>query len=177
MTEQEHWLPVVGYEGLYEVSDQGRVRSLDRCVRARDNGVRLAEGRLLNATTLRSGHKRVKLSNDTNCKMALVHRLVLEAFIGPAPEGKPLALHNNDIPDDNRIENLRWGSYRDNQMDRVRNGRDANKNKTHCPQGHEYTEENTYSWKRGWRACRTCQKQNRDRHRNKSRPYKNGKRY
>ena len=177
MTEQEHWLPVVGYEGLYEVSDQGRVRSLDRWVRARDNGVRLAEGRLLNAATLRSGHKRVTLSNDTNCKRALVHRLVLEAFVGPAPEGKPLALHNNDISDDNRIENLRWGSYHDNQMDRVRNGRDTNKNKTHCPQGHEYTEENTYVDGRGWRACRTCQKQNSDRYRNKSRPYKNGKMY
>lgn len=93
-----------------------------------------------------------------------VQSLVLEAFVGPRPEGL-LALHRNDDCRDNRVENLYWGTRTDNQHDRVRNGRDPNARKTHCPAGHPYSGENLRISPtrngRGNRICRECQLQQR----------------
>ncbi|WP_375283172.1 HNH endonuclease signature motif containing protein [Sphingobium yanoikuyae] len=55
-------------------------------------------------------------------RLHLVHRLVCRAIHGPAPAGKALVLHYNDIKDDNRAENLRWGNASENMADAVRNG-------------------------------------------------------
>lgn len=138
----ETWRPVPGCPG-YEVSDHGRVRSVDRMIRYPDGRApyRVA-GRI---KTLRVnddyGHLAVNLSVSGVATRPLVHGLVLEAFVGPCPTGLE-ACHNNGDASDNRIENLRWDTPSENQRDRVRHGRHHNAAKTHCKHGHELSPEN-----------------------------------
>jgi hypothetical protein len=115
---EERWLPVVGAEDEYEVSDLGRVRSLDRWVTKSSKVVgsyrQWRKGKLLKARTTSSGHSLVYIG--TFGRNYLVHRLVLEAFRGKAPAGFE-SLHRNGKPTDCRLENLRWGSRADNVRD------------------------------------------------------------
>ena len=118
----EQWQPILGYEGLYEVSDSGRVRSLDRIVRAGSRWgphLRRQPGKVLRPGSQTSGHLLVQLSRDGVSSAHRVHRLVLEAFIGPCPEGMECC-HDDGIPTNNDISNLRWGTKKSNFMDRVR---------------------------------------------------------
>lgn len=127
----ETWRPVVGWEGLYEVSDLGRVRSLDRIVEmnSRWGGTikRLHPGRVLKlqkcsvAPDFPRGYWEVQLARDGNAQHARVHVLVLTAFVGPKPEGME-ARHLNGNPHDSRAANLMWGSKKDNQTDKERHG-------------------------------------------------------
>lgn len=113
----EAWLPVVGYEGCYEVSDLGRVRSLDRKTR---RGVR--PGRVLRpAQTGIGGHLGVNLSLRGEQITKRIHRLVIEAFVGPRPEGLQCC-HNDGNPRNNRVENLRWDTQSSNMQDMFRHG-------------------------------------------------------
>lgn len=139
----ERWLPVPRYEGLYEVSSEGRVRGLTR-------------GKVLKSATDRDGYQKVSLSRDGKVRNAVIHRIVCEAFHGPAPLDKPLALHGIGGVGDNRPANLRWGTYQENALDRGRDGTDARGSQTHCISNHEFTFENTYLRSNGTRACRTC---------------------
>lgn len=120
----ERWLPVPGYEGLYEVSDYGRVRSLDRIVvvRGRIDGQtsKRVKGRVLKPG-LSAGRPVVNLRSDIDGRHAMVHHLVLEAFVGACPEGQECR-HLNDNRQDNRLANLVWGTRRENMADRRRNG-------------------------------------------------------
>lgn len=111
MTEQ--WKPVPGFEGAYEVSNQGRVRSRPHYVRLVAHGVetrRLSPGKMLSPGANRSGHVTVAIGKGNS---RLVHQLVLEAFVGPRPEGYD-SLHLNHAPADNRLENLRYGPRAEN---------------------------------------------------------------
>jgi hypothetical protein len=115
MTEPiEIWKPVVGREGEYEVSDQGRVRSLERRVRlvTKQAGetTRRVPPRLLRPGPSRSGHLSVAIGKGNSCP---VHQLVMEAFIGPPPE-KHEVLHLNHTPSDNRLVNLKYGTRSEN---------------------------------------------------------------
>ncbi len=155
----ERWLPVVGFEESYEVSDHGNVRSFDR-IRRNRFGTALRRSSPLRPQELQGGHLRVRLYQDGKQSSRLVHVLVLEAFVGPRPEGLQ-GLHWDDDPNNNHIDNLRWGTRSDNSLDRVRNGKDHNASKTHCKRGHEFTKENTYVFPTGrgnglGRTCRTC---------------------
>lgn len=159
MTEQ--WLPVVDWEGWYEVSDHGRVRSVPReIVRLNRWGqhalVRFA-GKVLALRPDPKGHLRITLSRPGYQDERMVHHLVLEMFVGPRPEGMH-GLHWDDDKDNNRLVNLRWGTRSDNSRDAIRNGRHNHADKTHCINGHEFTAENTYSRSlhRNWRGCRAC---------------------
>lgn len=157
--DSERWLPVVGYEGLYEVSDQGRVKSLARTI-VRSNGKpHTVSGRIVKLIINSGGYPSAGLSRPGMKKKTLkVHRLVLEAFVGACPPGL-IACHWNDEKEDNRLENLRWDSISANQYDRVRNGTHHQAAKTHCPQGHTYDEGNTYYGRSGGRrSCRQCQR-------------------
>ena len=152
---QERWLPVPGYEGYYEVSDYGRVRSVDRTV-TRSDGTRMRlRGRTLSPGRTQAGHLQVGLLRDSRREALLVHRLALLAFVGPCPEGAQ-ACHWDDDKTNNHLSNLRWGTGSDNMRDRVRNGRHYQARKTHCLHGHEFTVTNTYVKPNGTRACRTC---------------------
>lgn len=164
-TEIEHWLPVVGYEGLYEVSDQGRVKSLARSFVRRDGKPQTIRERFLSQTKFDThGYRTSRLCNLGTFKDVWVHRLVLEAFVGPCPQGM-VACHWNDVKADNRLENLRWDTQSANQYDKVRNGTHPAASKTHCKNGHEFTAENTYSQRGIRRACRQCNRDNMRRYR------------
>lgn len=154
--DQEQWRTVVGYEGLYEVSNQGRVRSLDRVIH-QANGDRHVQGRVLRQTPRKEGHLQVEVrtSGRETRRAAKVHQLVAEAFHGPRPPGM-VCRHLNGDPTDNRPENLRWGTHRENALDTTRHGRNRNANRTHCPYGHPYDATNTYRTPDGRRECRTC---------------------
>ena len=147
MSGIEHWLPVVGYEGTYEVSSIGQVRSLDR------TGVR---GRVLKVRPLPNGRPRVSLSMGGVVVDAYPYRLELEAFVGPCPPGME-ALHWDDNSNNNSLENLRWGTRFQNMQDMSRN-EGGNAGVTHCPDGHPYDALNTYIYpgERKHRGCRTC---------------------
>ncbi|PVB19745.1 NUMOD4 motif-containing HNH endonuclease [Mycobacteroides abscessus] len=119
LTQIEAWLPVVGYEGLYEVSHLGRVKSVRR--KGLQGG--FIGGKILRPGPQRRGYLTVHLYDKSGCGSSKrVHRLVAEAFYGPGPEGCEV-LHLNDIPGDNRLENLRWGTRSENELDKRRNGR------------------------------------------------------
>jgi hypothetical protein len=114
----ERWLPVVGCEGAYEVSDQGRVRSLDRTVVTATGVVRNYKGKILNPQPAGRKEKRLKvtISIDGYQSPQYIHLLVLGAFVGPRPDGTE-ACHNNCNPCDNRHVNLRWDTRASNQND------------------------------------------------------------
>lgn len=168
MAVDEQWKPVVGYEGYYEVSDAGNVRSLDRVVqRPTPSGGFAAvplPGRILRQKKHpKTGHRMVAPSRDGRQETLKVHRMVLEAFVGPPPTDRPFGLHWNDDVNDNRLENLRWGNDIDNRQDCIRNGHDHYATRTHCGMGHEYTPESFYPIKSGGRRCKACLKVYRDR--------------
>lgn len=105
---KEEWRSVVGYEGLYEVSNHGRVKSLAKMWL---NG-RRREERILKEF-LHSGYVHVTLCKNGTQKQWHVHRLVAMAFI-PNPENKDFVDHINTIRNDNRVENLRWVTRQEN---------------------------------------------------------------
>lgn len=152
----ERWLPVVGYEGIYEVSDHGRVRSVDRVV-AHPGGDSARKGRVLKPCGDGRGYKQVNLWRDGSGGSVKVHRLVLEAFAGPCPDGM-LACHTNGDNSDNRPSNLRWASQSDNLRDAVSHGTHHWAGKTHCPQGHPLVAPNlaTSHALKSYRACLAC---------------------
>jgi NUMOD4 motif/HNH endonuclease len=113
----EQWRDVPGFEGVYQVSDQGRVRSLDRIsVRVGHNGKQQQHrlrGRILRPSRIPSGH--VQVMGNVGSKK--VHSLVALAFIGPRPPDKEVR-HLNGIPVDNRLENLEYATRSRNVQDR-----------------------------------------------------------
>lgn len=93
----EEWKMVVGYEGVYQVSSEGRVKN--------------AYGHILKPDTARNGYKRVKFFDK---KKFSVHRLVAIAFI-PNPQNKEVVNHKNGIKADNRVDNLEWSTWGENE--------------------------------------------------------------
>jgi len=153
---REEWRSVVGFEGFYEVSSLGRVRSLPRYVNHSRSGKVLRKGVERKQGYNTNGYRMVGLSENGRTRYATVHRLVAEAFL-PPNEGQRVIRHLNDDREDNRAENLAWGSDSENMYDAVRNGVHPETKKTHCKRGHEFSEENTYLYGRS-RKCRTCKR-------------------
>lgn len=132
----EIWKPVAGYEGLYEVSDHGRVRRLPRfqSVRNKWGGLshRLLAGHILHPTPSGNrGYLALNLWRDGKARMTRVNILVCETFNGARPEGKPLALHCDGDKSNNRAANLRWGDDADNAADREAHGRTTKGERQH----------------------------------------------
>lgn len=152
----EEWRDVTEFPDLYEVSSLGRVRSKDRVwPNQLTGGTSLYKGKLLKGRVRKDGYYEYLLSVNGKNTYRNGHRLVGMAFLGPAPEGKPLVLHNDGSRDNNVVTNLRWGSNSENMKDRLRHGTDPSMHKTHCPKGHPYSGENLI-YDSGSRRCRTC---------------------
>ena len=122
----ELWRDIPGYEGSYQVSSLGRVRSLPRYVPVhnRVHGImcmRMCPGKILRQSVCdKAGHVSVHLGKK--CRGIPVHQLVMQAFHGFPPPGME-AMHLNGDPRDNRPENLRYGTHSENMLDMYRNGK------------------------------------------------------
>lgn len=141
-----NWRDVVGYEGLYRISDTGLVMSVRR-------------NKLMALGTNHQGYRTCALSRDGKSRRFMVHRLVLQAFVGPCPEGME-TLHRNDTPGDNRLENLRWGTHAENIEDMKRNGNfnSGRRNGKLCRAGlHDWVEANRGLNSEGRDVCKECQ--------------------
>lgn len=114
------WLPVVNWGEQYEVSDLGKVRSVDRLVNYSDGRVRLFSGQIL-TPWLSSGYPYVKLWRGSVGTNKAIHHLVLEAFVGPRPPDCECC-HGIGGPGDAGLPNVRWDTPSENALDRVRHG-------------------------------------------------------
>lgn len=121
--EQEIWKPVPGYEGRYEVSNLGRVRSLSTTYRNAANRVCTYPGRLLNGSKNRDGYLVVSLCVYPSRATRRVHTLVCTAFVGARPSENHEVNHKNFDRLDNRAENLEWVLHADNVRHSVSSGR------------------------------------------------------
>lgn len=121
MRGNERWKDVVGWEGYYEVSNMGRVRSVERIVRSRGAATRIIKSKVLKPLAHSGGYQQASLSREGKMHRRFIHRLVLEAFCGKAPVDF-VACHNNGDPTDNRLDNLRWDSVAANSADKKRHG-------------------------------------------------------
>ena len=117
----ENWKSVVGYEGIYECSDQGRVRSLTRRVRNSRGTTSKVNGCYLRGQTLRGGYLGVNLCRDGTQKTYVIHILMMALFVGPRPPGLVIR-HIDGNCQNNKLENLVYGTYKENSADRYIHG-------------------------------------------------------
>lgn len=148
----EVWVKAPVATAGYEVSNIGRVRSLDREVTVATGGTSFRKGRVLKLQTDKDGYKYVFISG----RAEKIHRLVCEAFNGSPGKGDLVVRHMNAIRSDNRPGNLAWGTRKENSAGRKAHGNDPNLGKTHCPAGHPYSGDNLRKNLNGSRVCRVC---------------------
>ena len=119
----EIWKDIPGYEGRYQASTAGRIRSVDHRVRVVAHGTeatRLVRGRILRPGGRKDGHLSVVLGHKAHGSQ--VHQLVMLTFVGPAPEGCEVC-HNDGNPANNALENLRYDTRSENIRDEYRIGK------------------------------------------------------
>ena len=124
MAIDEEWKPVPTWEGLYEVSNHGRLRSLPRKrLRIHQGKIRpvIYKGRLI-STSLKNGYPFANLNDSPRCEAVYVHRLVCEVWNGPPPSAKHEVAHNDGSRTNCRPENLRWATRRENMHDKIEHG-------------------------------------------------------
>ncbi|WP_426716516.1 NUMOD4 motif-containing HNH endonuclease [Corynebacterium auriscanis] len=158
-SQNEIWKPIVGYEGLYDVSNQGRVRSLDRTVPTVNGATRTVKGKILAQSNDHHGYLWVSLKDGARRSRKSVHSLVMGAFFGKRPKGMDIA-HMNDDPFDNRLVNLYYCTRSENMMDMVRNGGHFRMQQNSCANGHEFVDANLTNSKKknGHRGCKSCER-------------------
>ena len=117
VNSKEQWRPIPDFEGRYEVSDHGRVRSLPRFVRRGNNGY-MQPGVMLKLSVGKRGYPMASIGR---AERRPVHLYVLRAFVGPRPPGMETC-HADDNKTNNRLSNLRWDTPKANRSDARRNG-------------------------------------------------------
>ena len=147
MNDTEEWRQIADFEGLYDVSNLGRVRSWSR----------FKKGAPLSPVPNRQGYLSVALQHAGQVRYRKIHQLVLEAFVGPRPDGQ-VVRHLDGNPANNVLSNLAWGTHSENMADAIRHGTHPEARKTHCPAGHEYSPENTIRRPNGKRDCLACKR-------------------
>lgn len=152
----EKWKPIPGWEGYYEASTLGRVRSLARIVIRDGNPLRLA-ARILEPNVHHSGYRRVVLSRAGVRSERLLHAVIAETFHGPRPDGLEV-LHRDGNQANSAPVNIRYGTSSENSRDTVAHGNHPLQSRTHCPLGHELAGTNLVAAeaRRGHRKCRAC---------------------
>lgn len=153
----ESWKPIPGWEGYYEASDHGRIRSINRVVDKSDGTTQRVSGQVLKGGSEQRGRRTHVLWRDGKAYNEKAHRLVMMTFKGPCPSGLEVC-HRDDDPSNNHLNNLYYGTQSDNMNDRVRNGIHHNAIKTHCKYGHKYSDDNIYWTAKGSRMCKICAK-------------------
>lgn len=103
----EEWKDVVGYEGLYQVSNLGRVKTSFKPIKCHKNSIRFGKEKILSSKIEKNGYERVNLSKDGERKTYSIHRLVAQAFI-PNPNNLPQINHKDENKLNNCVENLEW---------------------------------------------------------------------
>lgn len=120
--KEEQWLPVVGYEGLYDVSNCGRVKSLDRRVttkrKVQINGF-FVKGKIKPSFDDGKGYRRVEISKNGNNRKIFVHRLVAEAFL-PNPKNKPQINHTKGQKSNNVVWQLEWATKSEDRQHAIK---------------------------------------------------------
>lgn len=163
---KDFWKPIPTFEGYYEASKDGRIRSVERTLISKAGKRRTYPGRELKQFTNRGGYKRVELSKDGERFQYGVHRLVTMAHLELPDNYKGLVVrHLDHLRTNNNYENLAWGTHQDNSNDSKEAGRlkgtNQNAPKVACPKGHKYD----YTYPDGRRDCRTCRNESIRRHR------------
>lgn len=125
--KEEIWKDIKGYEGLYQISNFGNVKSLKREV-SNGTGTRIIDQRLLSQVTNRYGYICVTLCKNSKYKHCTIHRLVAEAFIDN-PDNLPCVNHKDENKQNNNVDNLEWCSVAYNNSYGSRLGKVSNKNK------------------------------------------------
>jgi hypothetical protein len=121
MSEEEVWVPVLGHEKTYEISNRGHLRSLTREVRYR-HGTCIRPGREISGSADKDGYLIAGLSCWGVRRTVKLHRLVAESFLPPVP-GAHHVNHKNFIKFDNRVENLEWVSHSTNMRHAAATGK------------------------------------------------------
>ncbi|MBN6885364.1 NUMOD4 motif-containing protein/HNH endonuclease [Cytobacillus horneckiae] len=109
----EIWKDISGYEGLYQVSNKGRVKSLERTIVRSDGQNKTIAEKILKQGTSSKGYQQINLCQNGKQKTMKIHRLVSEAFI-PNPENKPQVNHSNGNKQNNYVSNLEWATNGEN---------------------------------------------------------------
>ena len=137
-TPEEIWKPIPDFPG-YDISDQGRVRSYwhRKIIRSTNGRITDTEdvlGGYPNKILRPSGktYLQVTLTKDRKHFTFLVHRLVLETFVGPCPPGME-GRHSDGVPANCSLENLSWGTHSENMLDRTRHGTNWDNRGMNCP--------------------------------------------
>lgn len=110
---EEIWKDIAGYEGLYQVSNLGRVKSLDRTVQYFRNGkleTKIFKSKIMKQNYTSAGYLMIYLRKDGKDKYNAVHRLVAQAFI-PNPNNLPCVNHKDEVKDNNSVNNLEWCTH------------------------------------------------------------------
>lgn len=111
----EKWLPIIGYEGYYFVSNLGRIKSVDRTVVSSFDSERMVKGRVMKLFMDRKGYIRVMLCKEGECKNCQVHRLVALTFIKNV-HNKPRVNHKLGVKHDNRVTELEWVTASEDEL-------------------------------------------------------------
>src|SRR6266700_5008781 len=122
---KEIWKWVIGFRKKYKVSNFGRVKSVKRMIAGGNGGWRISKSKIMDTSPGWYGHLLVGLSKQGTHYTKLVHRLVLEAFVGPCPEGMECRHFPDRDPTNNRLDNLSWDTEQVNQLDRIEHGTDV----------------------------------------------------
>lgn len=122
------WKPITGFEGRYEVSDLGQIRSLP-------------SGRVLRGSKAGRGYPTVSLSLQGIVTRRYIHHVVAEAFIGPRPAGMDVCHNNGDISDPSAV-NLRYDTRNGNMRDSLEHGSHRSVGRSQCDKGHALTPDN-----------------------------------
>lgn len=157
----EIWLPLIGFEGNYEVSELGMIRSVNRSVLQSNGVLKKLKGKTLSPQKLSNGYLYVNLWKQGTMTKKLVHRAVLETFTGIPNNGNECR-HKDGNKTNNHVENLQWGSHLENMQDLFSSNGHHNSRKSHCKRGHALSGLNLKMLPDGRRNCLACSRARRE---------------